>query len=379
MTQPWRIQGHWYAAGDSRQTDAQLRPGPLGRVQLDKDGQTQAELFEAEHLRVSSRLGNTPRYIRFPDDAILETRDNDAVDRMLRALGRRHGGVLHWLESHRLAVLVAVFVTIAFVWGSVRFGVPAVAERVAHTLPATTLDQIARETLVILDRTHFEPSGLGEARQAQLQALFDPVLAQFQGQRYRVLFREGGESVGANAMALPDGTLIFTDELVRLSRDDQELLAILAHEIGHVEHRHSLRALIQTSLLSVGAMALVGDASAFAEVLAGMPVVFASLSYSRAHELEADRFSAQWMDRHEVPRAAFVAIMERLNRWGACRALVEDASPTPEIDLAPEADWQAPCDALLAERDDGGSAPGFSHYLSTHPGMHERLERFHAH
>ncbi len=58
---------------------------------------------------------------------------------------------------------------------------------------------------------------------------------------YSLNFREGG-AIGPNAFALPSGTIILTDELVDIAGDDNDMvLAVLAHEIGHVDKKHSLR------------------------------------------------------------------------------------------------------------------------------------------
>ncbi len=53
--------------------------------------------------------------------------------------------------------------------------------------------------------------------------------------------------IGANAFALPGGIVIVTDQLMQLAEHDDEILAVLAHEIGHVKHRHVLRGLPQDS------------------------------------------------------------------------------------------------------------------------------------
>ena len=62
----------------------------------------------------------------------------------------------------------------------------------------------------------------------------------------RIVFRKGGR-LGPNAFALPGGTIIFTDEMIMLSEHDDELLAVLIHEIGHVVHRNGMRTIIQDS------------------------------------------------------------------------------------------------------------------------------------
>ena len=40
--------------------------------------------------------------------------------------------------------------------------------------------------------------------------------------------------MGLNAAAIPNNTIIVTDELVKLSGADEEVLAVLAHEQGHL-------------------------------------------------------------------------------------------------------------------------------------------------
>ena len=52
-------------------------------------------------------------------------------------------------------------------------------------------------------------------------------------QPYTLVFRKS-DAIGANAMALPSGTIVVTDGLVTLAEDDREILGVLAHEAGHV-------------------------------------------------------------------------------------------------------------------------------------------------
>jgi len=138
----------------------------------------------------------------------------------------------------------------------------------------------------------------------------------------RVQFRGGGD-IGANAFALPDGTVVFTDEIVHLAHNDDELLAVFAHEIGHVKYRHGLRATIQGSVLSFAVGMLVGDVSAAADMLAALPLLLTTSSYSRDFEREADANSLVFLDAHNIPRHSFIDLMERLTYSAHCSALIE--------------------------------------------------------
>ncbi|MCK7469253.1 MAG: M48 family metallopeptidase [Desulfosudis oleivorans] len=72
---------------------------------------------------------------------------------------------------------------------------------------------------------------------------------------------------------------------------DDELLAVLAHEAGHVAHRHGVQRIIQDSLLAFAISAVTGDASGTSQLFLGLPVMLTELAYSRDFEREADRYA----------------------------------------------------------------------------------------
>ena len=56
-----------------------------------------------------------------------------------------------------------------------------------------------------------------------------------------------------------DGTVLVTDELVELAKNDDEIISVLAHEIGHLQRRHALRMALESSAIAVLASAYLGD------------------------------------------------------------------------------------------------------------------------
>ena len=117
---------------------------------------------------------------------------------------------------------------------------------------------------------------------------------------------------GANALALPSGVVVLTDELVALSRVDDELVAVLAHELGHVKGRHALRRLLQSSLVAGLAILVTGDVASAASLIAAVPTALAEAGYSRELEREADAYALATFDRHQIDRRHFARILERL-------------------------------------------------------------------
>lgn len=244
-------------------------------------------------VRITPRLGDTPRAIHLPDGGKCETRDNDAVDALLRAGGRGFGArLLHALESRLPLVGVAVLLTAAAVWATITHGLPYFAERVAASVPSTVEERLGRETLRTLDGSLFAPSELPPAERARVERLFRRLVENLpEAARLRLELRSS-ERFGANAFALPSGVVLVTDELVSLAADDAELAAVLAHEVGHVHHRHALRSLLQSSLTALLVAAVVGDLTSITALSATLPTWLIESRYSRLFELEADAYAA---------------------------------------------------------------------------------------
>src|SRR5678816_981588 len=98
-----------------------------------------------------------------------------------------------------------------------------------------------------------------------------------------------------NAMALPGGYIYITRGMLAHLNDEDQLAAVLAHEIGHVAARHAARQAWQQQigqgLLLGGAVLSQGLGLAAQDVLnlGGMAAQLFLLRYSREDELEADK------------------------------------------------------------------------------------------
>jgi len=342
------ITGKWYDGRTSAQTSAVCRIYDSGAVRVEKLD-TGALLLSLPRLRVetSARLADTPRYLYFPNGEKFETEDNESVDRLNAHFNRSSGSsLLYRLESHWPYVLTALLIMLLFLWGGLRHGVPFLARIIAFRLPQSALTLAGNRTLEFLDRSLLAPSQLEPAERARLLRHFQPVIANHPDDRLTIQFRKGGK-IGPNAFALPDGTILFSDEMVRLAADDDELLAVLVHEIGHVVYRHGMRAIVQDSLLGFALLAITGDVSGSSELFLGLPVVLTQLAYSRGFETEADQYALNYLRAHNIAPIHFARLMRRIEKKMA-------DSPAP-----PDKQWM--------------------NYLSTHPLTEERLRPFEAH
>jgi Zn-dependent protease with chaperone function len=152
-------------------------------------------------------------------------------------------------------------------------------------------------------------SALSQSEQQRIAAQFTQLTVALDGAPpYRLLFRKS--RIGPNALALPSGQIVLTDELARLLGDDDEaLMGVLAHELGHLQRRHLMRRVVHGAATGAATMALFGDASA---MLATVPAVLLDLKYSRDAELEADDFAAALMEAAGLDRARLALALERL-------------------------------------------------------------------
>lgn len=346
------IDGAWYGVRSSRRLSARCTVNDQGWLSV-VDAASGEELYSGEVTAsmVSSRLGNTARYLK-TDQGRFETVDNDAMDSVVKAHCRSStSGLAHKLESHKRFILLTAVVMLFFGWAMVAHGIPGVARIIAYQVPDAVASGMTREVMEVLDRSALGESQLSADKRAELDAHFAPLLAAYPDLRLKVLYRDGGP-IGANAMALPDGTMIFTDQLVEMAEHPDELASILFHEIGHVHYRHGIQNVARSSIMAIAWAMLLGDGTAAAELLLYAPVVFSELSFSRKFEYQADDFARQAMMEHGRDPKHFGRIMLRLTFGGRCDTL-------------------RACQQL-GEPDENRMAQ----YLSTHPPTLDRVERF---
>lgn len=138
--------------------------------------------------------------------------------------------------------------------------------------------------------TEFKRQGLilgDEHIKTYIQGLASRLLAQAEsplpGFRFFVL-----KNSVANAMALPNGDIYLNIGLLAVLKSDDQLAAVLAHEIGHVVMQHSLKALQERQ--GSKAKANVADIFLLGTGIAFLPVINSLSRFNREQEKEADLY-----------------------------------------------------------------------------------------
>jgi len=258
------------------------------------------------------RTRHGQRVAQLPDGGSLVFDDAAAFDAWRAAHGHRDSWVVRAQQRWRgalLAVLGLVALsTVGFVWG-----VPWVASAVVAALPAEVDRVVGDRALAQLHSLVLKPTRTALPVQEIWRERLEAAIAAAYPPEQRVpwtLHFAGGGPIKANALAMPGGHIVVTDELLALLHGaDDALLGVLAHEYGHVQRRHGMHAVVRVSIVSAAASAALGDVSG---VVAGLPVVFAQLAYSRDAEREADADAAHVLLASGRDPAAMATLFERL-------------------------------------------------------------------
>lgn len=118
-----------------------------------------------------------------------------------------------------------------------------------------------------------------------------------------------------NAFATPDGSIRFHTALMDAMTDDQ-VLAVLGHEIGHVVEKHSFKQMRKSLLASAAVRAAAGESSIGSEAYnAGMGNLadsFLGASFSKKDEISADKFALTVLQEADAPLDSMKGAIEVL-------------------------------------------------------------------
>lgn len=258
-------------------------------------------------IHISDRIGDSTRFLTLPNHELFETDNNDAIDRLLSRYGSSVKNTT--IETKYVFRVVALALVLFSSWSFIHYGIPAASYKVAMMTPVDMLIEEGQSALKRLDEHHFSASSIEDKRQIEITEKFKNLLPENQQQyAYQLHFR-AAEKIGANAFALPSGDILVTDALINLAQNDDEIISILLHEIAHVELRHSVQSVVQTSTLLLGVVILTGDITSLSTILFAIPALLLDTGYSRRMEEQADSYSLEHMTKLNIDPIHFANIM----------------------------------------------------------------------
>lgn len=148
----------------------------------------------------------------------------------------------------------------------------------------------------------------------EMQVLLDELLSNIKEKPYPYQFHLVVDET-PNAAAFPGGNVIIHTGLFNLAETPEEILGVVAHEIAHVNERHSLRSMINAAGTLVLMQFLFGDIEALSTVFieGGTSLLF--LKNSRDHEREADVEGWAYLVEAGISPKGFITFFEKLENW----------------------------------------------------------------
>ena len=224
----------------------------------------------------------------------------------------------------------------------------------AATLPLVACDE-GGPTLSLVPESEVEALGLQSwNRIRQTTALSTSGAAQSTARRVtdRLVRASGGDPSAwevrvfrgddINAFALPGRKIGIWEGMMRLTATEDELAAVIGHEIGHLAADHGVERVntqvaTDLGLRTVEALLRAGEIGASREIAAalGLGVEFGlARPYSRRQELEADAYGLRAMDSAGYDPAAAIRLWERMQRQGQRSPEILSTHPAPDTRIA---------------------------------------------
>lgn len=115
-----------------------------------------------------------------------------------------------------------------------------------------------------------------------------------------------------NAYALPDGTVIVFSGLLDKLEHYEQLSGLLAHEVSHINNRHSMKMLFRNLSGYIFVSALFSDINGIMAVIAENAHNLNNLTYSRKFEKEADEAGTLLLIKNGINPEGVVSLFEIL-------------------------------------------------------------------
>lgn len=162
-----------------------------------------------------------------------------------------------------------------------------------------------------------------------VQAIYARLMGALEGSayHYNIKLLKGDEP---NAFAIPGGNVFIYSGLIKFCHSPEEVTAVLAHEMGHVEKRHTVNNIIKQ--IGIGALlSYLGDGSGGAAQQLSEQMIQGY--FSREDEAEADDFALALLERAHIKPAVLGEVFSRMkDEHGDMEGVMNLLSTHPELE-----------------------------------------------
>jgi len=205
---------------------------------------------------------------------------------------------------------------VALAWslaGAFLVGVPYAAEPLATAMPERYRAQIADISWSQVDRFAIQCDDADEATEILNNLAYRMMEASDVPNRDAIWITIADADF-PNAFALPDDSIVVTDELIGMAQHPDELTGVLAHEIAHIEHNHIMKNVIRQIGAGIFFDVVFGGAGA-GQAIAIASINLAGLRYSRDDETDADGRGMDYLDAASISTGGIATMFDRFRAY----------------------------------------------------------------
>ena len=296
--------------------------------------------FALSKIKIDPMVGSAHSIVYLPSAQEIHSHDLEAIRTLEKSLKQTSPEyVARYFES-KLRYVVATFLfTIALLGVGFVYGIPKIAAYVARVVPENIKLKMDKESLALLDKAYLKETLLPIERQAAITQQLSLFCSTTHCANYQLLFRSS-PLLGANAFALAGQSIVVTDQLVEKAENDAEIIAVLAHELGHINQSHTLKMALQAMGSGVLIVMITGDVSTFSDLATGIPLLLIQQGYSREMEDEADAFALQGLLKAKISPHYFADILQRIDPDANASKTLLSSHPETQRRIQPFLDAQ---------------------------------------
>ncbi len=221
-----------------------------------------------------------------------------------------------------LTILLAIIVILILGY---RYALITFSPTIVKLFPYEWEKQIGKATFDSLNRTLLDETELPTQRVNTLKQRAKNILNQANLHSYPSIEFMKSDIIGANALALPGGPIIVTDDLVKLLKDDELVLGVIAHEIAHIQERHSLHQIVEIVGLSSLAWLIFGLDEGILEEVALVGINLWGLKKSRDFEKESDLLALEFLENAGLKKNSFILAIEELTEHSCSKSELDQS------------------------------------------------------
>lgn len=273
----------------------------------DPTGETVEVVWELDQIHTAQVLAGVTlfKYGTFPHQSIEYS--NELLNVKIRAhyptvKFDKADVFIETMNYKRIALVIATIV--AFIVCSYLYFIPFIAVKVVENLPTSYDEELGEyvfeQMSESLEIDSFETILVNEyAEKIDFNTTYPIQIHVVKGDM-------------VNAFALPGGHVVVYEGILKKMQHKEELAALLAHEVSHVNHRHSIKSIAKTLSSYLFLSVITSDVNGITSVLVSNADMFNSLTYSRSLEEEADTEGLKILYDNKIDQRGFVYLFETL-------------------------------------------------------------------